>query len=175
MSHLYFKVAKTSPVMEHLERWKKATRARNRFLRALRKEFGIPKDRNWYGYETSVSGIGGPKLDLPGWRWHREGFNVPALNTPEGRAIKARMKDEPRVPSWRELSGEIFQHGLVMGANSNGRGLAIHYASFAWNKKGVVCCMAARVKKAAKVWPKGLTEITGSEAEKFNGGPIEDD
>lgn len=36
-----------------------------------------------------------------------------------------------------------------------------------WNEKGILVTMRSEVKKAAETWPKGLKEITGSEAEKY--------
>lgn len=169
MTKLYFKVLPDSPVMKHIDAWKDVMTKRNAALKKLRKELGIPKENEWYGWDHYIAGVGSPRLSLPGWRWDsKKGFNVPALLTPEGKAIKAKLKAIPCPKRWDAVSEEIFQHDWVSV------GMSMHWASFGWTKLGAVVQMHAAVKKAAKTWPDGLVEITGSEAAAIM-APVEEE
>lgn len=169
MTDLYFKVLKSSPIMPIIARCKKQLVAHNKGVRAFITAAGFPKDRRAFGTNTHVIGIEG-KTDRPGWRYdHRKGCSVPAKNTPAGKQIAARMKEIPPGVDWSRVSNEVFDHGLVIDAASGGLGFCSYHAVFGWNPKGVTCAMNASVKKAAKTWPKGLKELTGTQAEKLNG------
>ncbi len=169
---LYFRVIPKSPVMAKIDECKERMAAHSKARIAFMKRHGFSKAARSYGYEWSMIGVA-EKTDRPGWRWKAaERYSVPALKTPEGKAIKAELKALPPGVEWREVSDALFKHGFV--SSHNDRGMCTRWAVFAWNKNGVVCCMHADVKRAAKKWPEGLVEITGSEAAKLNGSTKEE-
>ncbi len=171
MTHLYFKVAPASPVMAHLKAWKRAANKRNKALNALRIKLVIPKQNEWWGSESYITGLGAPTVDLPGWRWDRkQGVNVPALLTPEGKALRKALDAIPAPKDWRQVSEDVFKHGFII-ARGGKTGTVSCWASFGWTTRGVIVAMRSEVKKAAKVWPKGLKEITGSECARIEGKP----
>ncbi len=167
MTDLYFKVAKSSPIMKVIERCKKELMAHSKGVRRFLTESGFDKKTLAWGTDTYVIGVTG-KIDKPGWRYdRRQGCSVPAKLTPEGKAIEARRRAIPPSVDWRHVSEELFKHGFITGKSERGHGFCTRWAVFGWNKHGVICSMHSDVKKAATVWPKGLKEITGTQAMKY--------
>lgn len=173
MTKLYFKVEKTSPVMAVIEEVKAKIDAHWKGRRAFMKECGFPTDQPSFGTEDYIIGVAG-RIDKPGWRYDaRKGCSVPARNTPEGKEIEKRRKAIPPGINWMGVSETVFEHGWVSGRE--GQGSVTRWAGFCWSEKGVVITMHADVKKAAKKWPKGLKEITGSQADKLKPKKGEDE
>ncbi len=166
MTRLYYLVAKTSPVMAVIKDVKKRMEAHRKGRIAFMKACGFSKEQPSFGTEDYLMGVGG-KVDKPGWRYDaRKGCSVPALSTPEGKEIEKLRKAIPPGIDWMGLSRDVFKHGFVAGRGDNGQPVT-RWASFGWSAKGVVITIHESVKKAAKEWPKGLKEITGTQVSKI--------
>jgi hypothetical protein len=168
MTILYFRVEPNSEASAIIDgmRAKKAERAK--IVRKVHKELNLAKDQDLFGTDHLIMGVGPPMFEPArlGWRWDRKrGINIPDRKTQEGREVVKLLGTIPSDIDTMHESQRIFEHKLVMGAEHGG--ICLRFASFGASKNGAVCRMHASVKKAAKKWPAGLTEITGTEAEQI--------
>jgi hypothetical protein len=129
-------------------------------------------------YSDNIHGFTRPGSDATAWRLF-EGVWVPNKGTKAGKALAKERADLPQAVDGMKWSSTLFKHGMVMGREEGGRGpgMLLRYASSgckivgkgARQKLVAVVRMHTSVKKAAKHWPKGMVEITGSKAEKLVG------
>jgi hypothetical protein len=125
-------------------------------------------------YGDTVNGFTHPGRDATAWR-EFEGIWVPNKGTKAGKALVKERAALPQAIDGMKWSSDLFKHGLIMGREegSRGPGMLLRYACSGCSKKSgrfvVVIKMHTAVKKAAKHWPKGMVEITGSKAEKLVG------
>jgi hypothetical protein len=182
---LYYRIEKSSPVMKTINEVLAAKRIHAKALNAFMRKHspkrtdgcteGLMGDgHSVYGIKVERSHKKKPYLqwheyraitDCPGWQYSmKQNFNVPNRKTAEGKVITADLRAIPAGTDWSKISGEVFGHGLVMDS-AEGRGFCLRYASFALDSKTKIAyvIMHPKVKKASKTWPKGLTEIKGSE------------
>lgn len=131
-------------------------------------------------YGDTINGFTRPGRDATAWRLF-EGVWVPNKATKAGKALVKERAALPQVPDRAVWSEKLFKHGLVMGRENSGprgsQGMCMRHATSGCRMRGTgkrrvfvaVIRMHSDVKKAAKRWPKGLVEITGSKAEKLVG------
>jgi hypothetical protein len=183
--NIYYRIEKTSPIMETLNEVLAAKKVRAKAINAFMKKHSPKRTdgcteslmgdgRSIFGIKVERSHKAKPYrsmheyqaiTDRPGWRYSsKQGFNVPNRQTPDGKAIAADIRALPKGTGWRSISDKIFNAGMVMGS-ADGGGFCIRFASFALDAKTKIAyvIMHPAVKKAAKNWPKGLVEIKGSE------------
>jgi hypothetical protein len=129
-------------------------------------------------YRDTVQGFTRPGRDATAWRLF-EGVWVPNKGTKAGKALAKERAALPQAIDGMKWSSELFKHSMVMGredgprGGSSSSGMLLRYAVSGCRKTGgklvAVIRMHTSVKKAAKHWPKGMVEITGSKAEKLVG------
>lgn len=195
MTH-YFSVGKGSPLVAEVEKLKALMTEQHKARKVLLKELCLPRTD---GLEEVLMVSGGGyviglkiqavprkknepyrqvdweerRLKRVGWRWDRkDGFNKPDLRTPEGKAIKARMKTAPGNLDWMNISSRLFKDSVVFG------GMACYYVVMWWNKDTIIVKMASCVlKKIDKALLKQykMKEITASAANKLMGSKDDGD
>lgn len=189
MDH-YFAVGAGSPLFKEVEELKNLMTIQHNKRKELMKEFCQPRDD---GFEEvlMVNGHGGViglkiqaapgkkgeevrrrvidweerRLKRVGWRWDmKEGFNKPDLRTPEGKAIKAKMKMAPGNLDWCNISRRLFGHNMIFA------GMHMWFAVLWWNKDKIIVKMGSPVLNAIdknKLKEYKMKEITASAADKI--------
>jgi hypothetical protein len=90
--------------------------------------------------------------------------------TPEGKKLGNAFRRLPQGSDDSAASTAIFEHGLSI-TKAPVRGFLMHHAVFYDTKRGRVIALDPSVKRTAKHWPKGLSEITASKALTIIQGP----
>jgi len=168
MTYHYYRIEPGTEASQHVARFRTAHAKRASAHRAAAKAMALPKGVDAMSTSHAMVGAGQTPFSPPieGWAWSKKWrCNVPDRKTPRGKELVKIMATVPAQTDWMRESKEIFGHGMLCGAE--GGGLCIRFASFAWSHRGAVCYMHSAVKKAVKTWPKGMVEITASEAEEI--------
>lgn len=184
----YFKVGKGSPLIAEVDKLKALKTTQFNARKVLMNEFCLPRTD---GLEEVLM-VGGRghviglkiqavprkkeepyrqvsweewKLNRIGWRWDvKDSFNKPDLRTPEGKAIKERLKTAPGDIDWSHVSSNLFPDSVVF------TGTAMYYVVLWWNKDSILVkmdtCVLGKIKPA-QIKEYKMTEITASAADKM--------
>jgi len=170
MVNLQFKVAPKSEIAKQVTEHKKAYQDGLASFREFVKEVGLPKNTKILSYKGSKPhGIETDKDPGPLWKnvkkWGSNRYN-PNQRSAAGKELAKRFKTLLPIGKYdfgHNWSETTFDHGWVM------KDMKTHFAVCGYSSKGIVVSMKSIVKKKCKQWPKGLTEITGSEVAEIMG------
>jgi hypothetical protein len=162
---LYYKILPGTEAWKDIQHMINIRATRAKAINAFLKASGLKRTITVLGTPTAVIGVGDKPFNPPraGWKWSEE-HNV---NVPADKATKAALANIPPGIDWMSESQRIFEHGLVITADPSRHGTCCRFAVFFWSRKAkpdvAYCSMDFSVKRAAKRWPAGLTEVLASE------------